>query len=251
MNRLEWNGQAGDRASSDALLIYSEETIRHIRAIRLRLHEEVELIDFSSQRLYITRFAGEESSDLKKKERRFRFDILSVRERKDERAVFHLFQARSKQSKHEFVAQRAVEVGIHEIFFFDSAFSDSSPLRTDRLEKIAREAALQCKSPALPALHSIGKLEEFDFSDYDQVFWFYEKSRRKVEAFDGKKIAIIVGSEGGFSEEEAAYAASRFGETYTLGERILRTETAAVCAAAIVIQMHMGGQFGSDGKDGI
>jgi 16S rRNA (uracil1498-N3)-methyltransferase len=57
----------------------------------------------------------------------------------------------------------------------------------------------------------------------------------RVKPLEGGELAIMIGSEGGFSPEEAAFAAENGIEAATLGPRILRCETASVCAVSAIM----------------
>lgn len=261
------------------IVVASADTLAHIGALRLRDGEEVEIVNFESGTIYHARYSpgandtAPEMPDSKaedagnkdyaktrksskakadkrnaKNRRQARFVVLKEESLLPDSPVVHLFQARSKQAKHEFVAQKAVEAGVHEIILFESDFSEKGgELKITRLEKIASEAALQSKSPVLPPIRLCSRLETVDFSDYDKVLFFYEHGEEKVcirpeeakTCSGSPKIAVIIGSEGGFSEEEAEWAKNAFGGAYSLGNRILRTETAAL-AAIIIVKHEMG-----------
>lgn len=253
------------------IVIVSPDTLTHIGALRLRDGEEVEIINFERGMLYRASYVsdversawGISSGLIQSKATRTNKKTLNTNANRrstkvarqahfivsDEEAllpdlpVIHLFHAKSKQAKHEFVAQKAVEAGVHEIVIFESDFSEKgAELKISRLEKIAAEAALQSKSPVLPSIRLCSRIETFDFSGYDKVLFFYEHGEEyecihaeELKSFsDSPKIAVIIGSEGGFSEKEAEWAKKNFGSTYSLGNRILRTETAALAAVAIV-----------------
>ena len=75
--------------------------------------------------------------------------------------------------------------------------------------------------------------------DYDLVLFFYEGGgvplREVLKPGCARKIAIITGSEGGFSAEEAAAAKAAGAVTVGLGPRILRCETAPLTALTAVM----------------
>ena len=115
--------------------------------------------------------------------------------------------------------------------------------RRERLEKIAREAAKQCRR-ARPLEVSA----PMDWKDavramarHDLLLIPWEEARdgRLIEVRrqcpDARDIGIVVGPEGGISPEEMERLAAAGGRAVTLGPRILRTETAAVAAAALAM----------------
>lgn len=177
---------------------------------------------------------------------KIRDDVCAVRLEKcriakGEPPVFiTLYMAYPKGDKLETVIQKAVELGASCIVPFESSRcikrpkADKVEEKTRRLAKIATEAAKQCGRGRLPeVLHPLTYTEMLARAKEDDLALFcYEgegtKNIRLIleEAKSPKTISVIVGSEGGFSPEEAA-AAHACGMTMTgLGDRILRCETA-------------------------
>jgi 16S rRNA (uracil1498-N3)-methyltransferase len=177
---------------------------------------------------------------------KIRDDICAVRLEKcrgakGEPPVFiTLYMAYPKGDKLETVIQKAVELGASRIVPFESSRcikrpkADKVEEKTRRLAKIATEAAKQCGRGRLPeVLHPLTYTEMLARAKEDDLALFcYEgegtRNIRSIleEAKSPKTISVIVGSEGGFSPEEAA-AAHACGMTMTgLGDRILRCETA-------------------------
>ena len=154
-----------------------------------------------------------------------------------------------KGDKLETVVQKSVELGASEIIPFESSRCIKRPAAekadkiTDRLSRIAEEAAKQCGRSKLPRVAKSVKFSEVTsrVADYDLTLFCYEgegaTSLRSVLEGYGKKdgrIAVIVGSEGGFSEEEARLITDAGARCVNLGPRILRCETAPdYCLSAI------------------
>ena len=159
-----------------------------------------------------------------------------------------LFQALTKRDKMEIVLQKAVELGITKLIPFESEFCTVKPSenKRDRLEKLVISACKQCER-SVPM--EIGECIKFDKLE-KQIEDFLKKensivlfaNERDGNAFDFsilkkmKNIAIIVGSEGGFAEKEKERLC-KLCESVSLGERILRSETASIvlCGMASVI----------------
>ena len=176
-------------------------------------------------------------------------EILEKRPALGESPVFiHLFQGYPKSDKLEFIIQKAVELGVSAITPFESTFcvkrpkSDKIDAKRERHERIATEAAKQCGRGILPA---VGAPLSFDAmvkaaARYPLALFCYEGegtvSLKDVLSAhpDAKEIAVVVGSEGGFSEKEAE-AARTAGLILTgLGKRILRCETAPLCVLSAI-----------------
>ena len=158
-----------------------------------------------------------------------------------------LFQALIKRDKMEEVLAKTVELGVSKLIPFESEFCTVKPSenKKERLEKIVISACKQCER-SVPM--QIGECLSFkDLLKEIKCFSKTEKSivlfanERKGKAFDfsslsdKENIAIIIGAEGGFSEEEKEELSSVC-ESITLGKRILRSETASLvlCGLASV-----------------
>lgn len=154
----------------------------------------------------------------------------------------YLYQALPKGDKLDTVIQKAVECGVYEICPFESercvvkSKGDSEARKTERRNRIALEAAKQCGRGVIPAVRETVSFREAinEACRADICLFCYEgeseRSLKQALEANGKKaesVAIVIGSEGGFSLSEAAMAADRGAISVSLGKRILRTETAA------------------------
>lgn len=160
-----------------------------------------------------------------------------------------LYMAYPKGDKLETVVQKSVELGASSIIPFESSRCIKRPAEeklgkiAERLSRIAEEAAKQCGRSRLPSVSKMIKFNELltRISEYDLVLFCYEgegaQSLKKVLEAYGKgsgNIAVIIGSEGGFSEAEAKSITDMGAKCVNLGPRILRCETAPdYCLAAI------------------
>lgn len=152
-----------------------------------------------------------------------------------------LFQALCKGEKFETIVQKSVELGVSEIVPVLTERCVSRPdeksfvRKRERYGRIALEAAKQCGRGKIPAIGLLQNLTDVSglINDFDIVLFFYERSTcpfRSI-ALEGKRnIAMIVGAEGGFSDEEAAMLERAGAISASLGNRILRCETAPIAA---------------------
>ncbi|HDP69490.1 MAG TPA: 16S rRNA (uracil(1498)-N(3))-methyltransferase [Actinobacteria bacterium] len=159
-----------------------------------------------------------------------------------------LFQAILKGSKMDFVIQKATEIGVVRIVpvFTERTVVDlqngKDKKRLLRWKKITMEASKQSKRVTVPKIDDPMDLVELPkvLSDFDRIliFWEDEKERGIRDVLDSLKcsnVAIIIGPEGGFSEREVNLVKGVGGKTVTLGDNILRAETAGLVASAIVL----------------
>ena len=212
------------------------------RALRMAVGDEITVCDENGTE-YLTRLSRIRDDECTA-------DIISEQAGSTESPVdITLFMAYPKGDKLETVVQKSVELGASEIIPFESSRCIKRPAAekadkiTDRLSRIAEEAAKQCGRSKLPRVAKSVKFSEVTsrVADYDLTLFCYEgegaTSLRSVLEGYGKKdgrIAVIVGSEGGFSEEEARLITDAGARCVNLGPRILRCETAPdYCLSAI------------------
>ena len=134
------------------------------------------------------------------------------------------------------VMQKAVELGVSRIIPFTSQHSNVNKINRDRLETIVMESSKQCGRSKLASIGDPVPFSEIDTDD-KQVFSFYEFERKnKVSdvSLTNKDIAVVIGSEGGFSVEEYREMQNKGWHVLTLGKRILRVSTAVVSALTLV-----------------
>lgn len=158
------------------------------------------------------------------------------------RAGVTLFQALPKGDKLDWIAQKCVELGVEKIAPFLSAYTNETRFNRDRLARIADEACKQCGRARRA---EIGELTNFDgmlsqLKDFDLIIIPYEHAEAgrigDVEGLDNaNKIAVVIGSEGGFSAEEVEAVGGVGGRVVSLGKRILRCETAAIIAVGLTM----------------
>ena len=156
-----------------------------------------------------------------------------------------------KADKLEFIVQKLTELGAAACVPVVMARSVARPdardgdKRRERLERIAREAAKQCRR-ALPTAVSAPldwrrALERMASHDLRIVPWEDAAGLRlgelRAQCPGAADIGVAVGPEGGISEEEIAALRGAGARVVTLGPRILRAETAAVAAAAVVMAL--------------
>ncbi len=161
-----------------------------------------------------------------------------------------LYFALTKGDKPETVIQKSIELGVCRIapVLTDRCISrpddKSAQKKLLRYRKIALQAAMQSRRGIIPEVYPIvelGKITE-ELAEYDKVILFYEgggKPLRELISENDKKIAVFIGPEGGFGENEVAFLTENGAVPSTLGKRILRAETAPVAALA-AIMFHTG-----------
>ncbi len=159
-----------------------------------------------------------------------------------------LFQGYPKMDKLELVVQKLTEIGVKEIVPLVTnrvnGKLDLEKFKLDRLNKIAKEACKQCGISSIPTINlptRLDKITQEDMAKYDLIIIPYEKETKNLKTIlsnlnheDIKNVCVFIGPEGGFEREEVEYIQSLGGKSVSLGQRILRTETAAIFISAIL-----------------
>jgi len=144
-----------------------------------------------------------------------------------------------KKARTDFIVEKAVEMGARRIMPVQTTFTNSERVRQDRLQAHAREAAEQCGATFVPEVADLQKLDALLATwPTDRALIFCDESQagagKGLEDTPPGPAAILIGPEGGFSDNER----SRLGKLtnltqISLGPRILRADTAAVAALAL------------------
>ena len=157
-----------------------------------------------------------------------------------------LLFALTKGDRTDLVVQKATELGVKKIALIQSERTVVRYEEKDiakkcaRYQKIMKEASEQSHRlvvPTLLGIYNLKKLPKEVYSDLNYVA--YEKDANDVEGSfkglaKGKSITILVGPEGGFSEDEINMLVKQGFIRTSLGKRILRAETAAIYALSVI-----------------
>ncbi len=165
-----------------------------------------------------------------------------------------LGQGMSKGRKMDLIVQKATELGAAGVIALSLARSVPKPddaAQADRLSRwrmIAREAAQQCGRVGTPTIGGLDSLDDFIKQTAEQplkvVLWEGERENSLKDVLRGTSVlggvALLVGPEGGLEAQELERAVEAEFIPVSMGQRKLRTETAALAALAIV-QYEIGG----------
>jgi 16S rRNA (uracil1498-N3)-methyltransferase len=223
-------------------IVLPEEIRRHMGVLRLAAGAEILLLDGSG---LLCRCRVEHM------DRNSATALVLERHREEETAFFiELLQALPKGDKMDLVLQKGTELGISRFVPLHTARSiPRLPVRREqqrrqRWQRIVQEAARQCRRPQLPAVTDITHLAEALAACRAPLrLMLWEKGSRPLEqVLPGRPpagAALLIGPEGGFSDQEADLAQRHGFIPISFGPRILRSETAGF-AAATVLQYRYG-----------
>ncbi|MDA8174088.1 MAG: 16S rRNA (uracil(1498)-N(3))-methyltransferase [Nitrospiraceae bacterium] len=149
-----------------------------------------------------------------------------------------LLQGMLKGQKMDIVIQKAVELGVSEIIPVITIRAEVRETRKiERWKKIAQEAARQCGRTVTPEISEPSALKDC-IKNFSSGVIFWEGGGKSLNKAgikrDNTKLAVAIGPEGGFTEDEVSLAKESGFCVCSLGPRILRAETAAIAALALV-----------------
>ena len=162
-----------------------------------------------------------------------------------------LYQGIPKLDKMEFIIQKAIEIGVNDIYpvAFERCIvkldKGAEEKKLDRWRKISEAASKQSKRDIIPNIGNVQNLENIchNINKYDMILLAYENEEnntlkqelKKLEKRNNLKIGVIVGPEGGLSGNEVDKMVEMGAKCVSLGKRILRTETASIVMLADII----------------
>ena len=153
-----------------------------------------------------------------------------------------------KRGRIDWLVEKATELGVARLLPVVTRRTIVDRLNLERLRAHAVEAAEQCERTALPVLEEPRKLDAMLKSwPADRTLWFADEAGGEAFAPAPGAAAILIGPEGGFTDEErAAIRALPQSRPVSLGPRILRADTAAL--AAISWWMDAAGDWSRHGE---
>lgn len=175
-----------------------------------------------------------------------------------------------KQNKFDIVVEKATELGVDRIIPLISDRTIARPgsfrakSKLERWARVAKEAAVQCARDTIPKIGEIRELSDWIKDISKNLGTFHSTDKKGEKKFDGngailifcyeneqevpmqkilreykncdcdKDIILLIGPEGGFTDQEVREIKSYGGISVSLGKRILKTDTAAISALASV-----------------
>lgn len=228
------------------LALPPEESVHAARVLRLKAGENVQLLDGGA--LYQAELTRVEGNQVEA-----RVTALCPWPEPPAQAV--LWQGLPKADKLEWIIQKATELGVWELWPVEMSRSiakaekgGKDDKKRERLSRIALEAAKQSGRAHVPevrpALSLSQALEAAERGGFDLLLVAWEEEQalpmsRAVREYCRQKgvpgrVLLVIGPEGGISPDEKARLSALGAISVTLGRRILRTETAGLCALSVL-----------------
>ena len=232
--------------TADQILLTGENA-QHAKVLRLKAGEQVLVCDGQGMEC-VCRVADVTPQEVT-------VEVLETRPSVTEAPVkASVYMAFPKADKLEHVIQKATELGAYEIVAFPSGRCISKPddkslkKKLERWQKIAASAAEQSGRGRIPEVVVLGSFQEAlkRAAQADKALMFYENEqattlKMALETGSYETVSLLTGPEGGLEEKEVEQARAAGLQVCTLGSRILRCETAPLCALSAV--MYASGEF--------
>lgn len=171
-----------------------------------------------------------------------------INENNEANIKIDVYQGLPKADKMEYIIQKCTELGVSN--FIPVQFkrcivklnSKDEMKKISRWNKISEAAAMQSGRECIPKVENIINLNELcnSIKNYDIVVVAYEKEKENflkniIKDKNIKNIALIIGPEGGLDIEEVQKLKNSGAKIISLGNRILRTETASIVMSSIMM----------------
>ncbi len=219
--------------------------VNHIaNVLRLKAENEIQICNEDSGINYKVKIIDINKEDIKCK------IIEEIESKTEANTHIHIFQGIPKFEKMELIIQKCTELGVKEITPVEmercvvKLDGKTENKKLERWRKIAEVAAKQSGRDKIPNINNVIKIKNICniLKNYDIVLVPYEKEKIttlkevlvKLPQKD-LKIAIIIGPEGGFDEQEIKMLEQSNCKIVTLGNRILRTETVSIAMTSIIL----------------
>ena len=156
-----------------------------------------------------------------------------------------LAQGLPKADKLEWIVQKATELGVYQVQPIEmtrsvARISNKDEKKRERLSRIALEAAKQAGRAHVPQILPAQRFADMLKTLHGSVYVAWEEAdalrlSQAVAEDQPREVTLVIGPEGGITADEIAQLTASGARTVTLGRRILRTETAGLCALAVTM----------------
>lgn len=215
-----------------------DEDVKHIKnVLRLKIGDIIQVCSFESRKNYLCEITSIQDDKID-------CEIKNILESEAEpKNKIDVYQALPKQEKMEWILQKGAELGMEKLIPVVTSRcvvkldEKDAAKKIARWQKIVESAAKQSGRDMIPKvekLHTLKMVYE-KIKEYDVFLLAYENEqihtlKQELKELSNKenRIAILIGPEGGLTEEEVLSLKENGAKVITLGKRILRTETASM-----------------------
>ncbi len=235
-----------ENVNNDTVIINDKENYRHIaRALRARVGESLLLID-ENQMQYETVITQITNTEI----------ICEVKKaypsKRDLEFDLYLAQSPLRSDSQLSIMEKATELGVRGVYpvLTDNCAvkKDVAESKVEKWQKVMYEASKQCERAKIPTCYPVTSLENVFKEIFDEIIVFGERSTEqslkqylgKNPIKKGEKILVVIGPEGGFSQREFDLFKEKNLPIVSLGDLMLKAETAVTVALGDIIYEYQG-----------
>lgn len=232
-----------DNQVKEDIIVIENEDVNHIKnVLRMKKDEELQVCVIPKGINYKVKIDSIDKNITCK-------IIEKIEETTESNVDITIFQGVPKFEKMELIIQKNTEIGVKKIVpvmmerTVVKLNSKDMSKKIERWNKIAEIAAKQSGRDIIPEITNIIKVKDIPENEFDIVLVAYENEKKttlkeellKLSKENKYKIAIVIGPEGGISENEITLLKEKKARFVSLGKRILRTETAGIVMASNIL----------------
>ena len=236
-----YNFFVNDNEIEDSIIKITGENLKHIKnVLRMKSGEKIFVCNKQTAESYLTEIESIENDLIVCR-------IIEKNDSTESPIKVTIYQGIPKSDKMEYIIQKAVELGVYRIVPTEMKYCIAKIKDEDkkihRWQAISEAAAKQSKRNIIPKVERMRTFKQLceEIKEYDLVILAYENSENinlkdiLKEQKKSKNMAIIIGPEGGISQEEAEELTNEGAKSVLIGKRILRTETASIAILSMLM----------------
>ena len=171
------------------------------------------------------------------KGKKIKVKILNILKKKREKISIHIAISPLKNpSRLEWFVEKATEIGVNQITPIVTKYSEKKKVNYERLERISISSLKQSSQFFKPQINEIENFSEFITKNKEQKIMANLKTKNflKKDSIVSNNLCLMIGPEGGFSDDEIQEARDNKVTEISLGENRLRSETAAIYGLSLI-----------------
>ena len=216
-------------SETDNEIIVNENDSRHItKSFR---KDKGDILNFTNGRGLLA------ESKIVEKGKRIKVKIVKLSKKKPDKVSIHIAISPLKNpSRFEWFVEKATEIGVKEITPIITKYSEKKKVNHERLDRISISSLKQSNQVFKPKINKIENFSDFlnNNSELKIMANLKTKNVLKKESIKSNKVCLIIGPEGGFSDDEIQKAKNNKIIEISFGENRLRSETAAIYGLSIL-----------------
>lgn len=229
-----------DKINDNKAIITGEDFNHAINVLRMEKGDKIYICNKQNSDSFLAEIANIYSDSVE-------CNLIEKNKSTESNIEITVFQGLPKSEKMEFIIQKATELGADKIVPVNMKYCISKlkdeEKKHDRWQKIAEVAAKQSKRNIIPEIGRLVSVQDIcnKIKEYDLVLVAYENEKNinlkniLSENKEIKKVAMVIGPEGGLSNEEVEKMEKDGAKIVSLGSRILRTETASTAILSMLM----------------